>query len=89
MVIHFYARPLYFNSFYSLQTPVSEQVEVVSTETEADVIDNPEYVKEHDAQDFTSNKKTDEQSGMGGFSLLIQVNLLYSNLKAQFHYAHY
>ena len=43
------------------QTPVSEQVEVVTTETEEDMA--VEHVKENDAQDFTSNKKTDEQSG--------------------------
>lgn len=45
-----------------VKTPASEQVEVVTTETESSVIDDPEHVKEHDAQDFTSNKKTDEQS---------------------------
>lgn len=45
-----------------MQTPPSEQVEFVTKETEEQV-DNPEFVKENDAQDFSSNKKTDEQSG--------------------------
>ena len=42
---------------------MSEQVEVVTKETESSVIDDPEHVKENDSQDFTSDKKTDEQSG--------------------------
>ena len=42
---------------------MSEQVEVVTKETESTVIDDPQHVKENDSQDFTSNKKTDEQSG--------------------------
>jgi hypothetical protein len=46
-----------------LQTPPSEQVEFVTKETE-ERVDNPEFVKENDAQDFLSNKKTDEQSGI-------------------------
>ncbi|WAR03643.1 hypothetical protein MAR_010201 [Mya arenaria] len=45
-----------------IKSPPSEQVEVVTKETENDVLDNPEHVKEHDSMDFTSNKKTDEQS---------------------------
>lgn len=44
-----------------VKTPPSEQVEFVTTETEEQV-NNPEHVKESDAQDFSSNKKTDEQS---------------------------
>ncbi|XP_060568069.1 transmembrane protein 263-like [Ruditapes philippinarum] len=44
-----------------VKTPPSEQVEFVTKETE-ERVDNPEFVKETDAQDFLSNKKTDEQS---------------------------
>ncbi|KAH3890400.1 hypothetical protein DPMN_014481 [Dreissena polymorpha] len=45
-----------------IKSPPSEQVEVVTTATQNDVNENPEHVKENDSMDFTSNKKTDEQS---------------------------
>ena len=40
---------------------------MVTKETEATVIDSPQHVKENEAEDFTSNKKTDEQTGTGIF----------------------
>lgn len=45
-----------------VKTPVSEQVEVVTTDTQSALVEDAEQVKEHDSEDFTSNKKTDEQS---------------------------
>ena len=54
---------------FNFKAPVSEQVEVVTKETEETVLDNPQHVKENEAEDFTSNKKTDEQSGILLFGL--------------------
>ncbi|KAL4225422.1 hypothetical protein ACF0H5_016112 [Mactra antiquata] len=45
-----------------MKKPASEQVEVVTRDTQSTVLDDPDDVKENEAQDFTSNKKTDEQS---------------------------
>jgi len=47
------------------------QAPPVKDESTPDEVDNPEHVKEHEAMDFVSDKKSDEQSG-------IEVDVFYS-----------